>query len=225
MFNMVVTQCVTAPLYRLQGTIFSQSEAKHGCSMFEIADATNMAMQRLVTFLVADNREPPEWAVLRLTKHEVYTADENLRYLTQELLRMVAGLTRNCISLQNSGLVPLQRTLEYVPVDGTTESMEAFDAVFAYIHPNKVCCRNKADDNFAAWAGDGTVEPVLDTFISTQDALSISRASVLQTERSHARNQQRSKPRLQRSRGLRRQVATYIVLSGTGVARLAQSTR
>lgn len=39
----------------------------------------------------------------------------------------------------------------------------------------------------------------------------MARASVLQTERSHARNQQRAKPQFQKSRGIRRQVASYVV--------------
>ena len=74
---MRVTHLVTAPLHRLQGTIFKQSKAKDMCSMFEIGEATNTAMQRLVTLLVSDIRVSFDWVVLRFAKEEVWTASHN----------------------------------------------------------------------------------------------------------------------------------------------------
>ena len=138
---------------------------------------------------------------------------------------MVGGLSRNCISLLNSGVVPLQRCLEHLPVDDTAETTAACEEAFAYMHPNSLCCRNKSDDSFVdcvqseqhdaeeqdAEGGTSILDP--ETLMVTQDALTVSRPSVTQTERTHARNQQRSKPRLQNVRGLRRQVSTYIALA------------
>ena len=49
--------------------------------MFEIGEATNTAMQRLVTLLVSDIRVSFDWVVLRFAKEEVWTASHNLLYL------------------------------------------------------------------------------------------------------------------------------------------------